>query len=221
MPNPMDGPTGMTPTWLDALIVVDFQRGFDWVSTGRRHNPACEANIVRLVEHWRRHAGWVVYVRHDSVEEGSPLEAGSVGNGLAWQLPRDPDVLVVKHVHSAFQGTPSLNAWLRHRNVESVTICGITTDHCCETTARAACDLGYRVNFVLDATRTFPRQTPAGEILPAEEVARAVSASLHGEFAAVVPTESIVGSGTGEPLAPAETGSAAAPRLTLVPPGRT
>ena len=211
----------MKPTWLDALIVVDVQRGFEWVSTGREHNPACEANIVRLVEHWRRYGGWVVYVRHDAVEVGSPLQPGAPGNALAWQLPPDPDVLVVKHVQSAFQGTPSLNSWLRHVNVESVTICGIPTDHACETTARAAFDLGYRVTFVLDATRTFPRRTPTGEVLGPEEVARAVSASLHGELADVVSTEWVVGSDPGGPAGRAGPGSGAASRLKLLPPSAT
>jgi len=36
-----------------ALIVIDVQRAFDDPSWGERDNPACEANIAALIEHWR------------------------------------------------------------------------------------------------------------------------------------------------------------------------
>jgi len=172
----------------DALIVVDLQRGFDDPALGDRSNPDCATNAARLVAHWRECGRPVVFVRHDSLEPGSPLHTGASGNAMMPELDGEPDLLVVKHVHSAFHGDPDLNEWLRTRDVDAVTVCGIATDHCCETTARVACDLGYRVRFVLDATSTFPRTTPRGDTLTPGEIARAVAASLHGEFAEVVDT---------------------------------
>ena len=44
-------------------------------------------------------------------------------------------------------------------------------------------NLGYDVNFVLDATHTFDR----GD-LTADELAKATATNLHGEFATVVST---------------------------------
>ena len=146
----------MNDTSQDALIVVDLQRGFDDPALGDRSNPDCATNAARLVAHWRECGRPVVFVRHDSLEPGSPLHTGASGNALMPELDGEPDLLVVKHVHSAFHGDPDLNEWLRTRDVDAVTVCGIATDHCCETTARVACDLGYRVRFVLDATSTFP-----------------------------------------------------------------
>lgn len=175
---------------LDALIVVDLQGGFEDPSWGRRDNPACEANVARLAREWRRQGWPVVVARHDSREPGSPLAPGRPGNALKPALDgAAPDLLVVKSVHSCFHGRPALDGWLRGRGVEAVTVCGITTDHCCSTTARVAADLGYRVRFVLDATHTFDRRDPAGALVPAEEVARVTAASLDGEFASVVRTD--------------------------------
>jgi nicotinamidase-related amidase len=37
-----------------------------------------------------------------------------------------------------------------------VTITGIQMKQCCETTTRVAADLGYAVDFVTEATMTFP-----------------------------------------------------------------
>nr|WP_284466973.1 isochorismatase family protein [Actinomadura madurae] len=60
--------------------------------------------------------------------------------------------------------TTNLQQLLTSRGIGEVTVCGIQTEQCCETTARLAADLGYRVTFVTDATATFPiahRDAPA------------------------------------------------------------
>ena len=62
-----------------ALVVVDVQRAFADPVWGGRNNPACEENIGALLERWRKRGWPVVFVRHDSVEAGSPLEAGHAG----------------------------------------------------------------------------------------------------------------------------------------------
>ncbi|MDQ6949365.1 MAG: isochorismatase family protein, partial [Actinomycetota bacterium] len=71
-------------------------------------------------------------------------------------------------------------------------VCGISTDHCCNTTARLAADLGYDVSFVLDATRTFNRIAPSGRTISADAVAEVTAASFAGEFGEVVTTEAAI-----------------------------
>jgi nicotinamidase-related amidase len=172
-----------------ALLLVDVQRAFDdagyW---GARNNPACEDNIAALLAAWRRTGRPVVFVRHDSVEDGSPLAPGLPGNEFQDVITGEPDLLVVKHVNSAFYGDPDLHGWLGEQGVDEVVIAGITTNHCCETTARMAGNLGYRTWFAIDATHTFDRRAPDGTLIPADEIARVTAANLHEEFATVVET---------------------------------
>jgi nicotinamidase-related amidase len=176
-----------------ALVVVDVQRAFEDLDFwGRRDNPAAEANIGALVEAWRAAGRPLVLVRHDSVEPGSPLRAGTPGNALRPEVEGPRDLLVTKQVNSAFHGEPDLAGWLRERGLERIAICGITTNHCCETTARVGGNLGFDVLFVADATHTYDRAGPDGEIVAAEDLARATAASLHGEFATVVRTETLL-----------------------------
>ena len=175
-----------------ALIVVDLQRGFDDPAWGRPNNPDCEANVARLIAEWRRRRRPVVFVRHDSRKADSPLRPGQPGNDLKAELDGDPDLLVAKQAHSAFYGRPNLDKWLQARGMVGLVVTGIATDHCCSTTARMACDLGYRVVFPIDATRTFDRRLPGGATVTAEEVATAVAAELHGEFAEVVQTADVI-----------------------------
>ncbi len=172
-----------------ALIVIDVQRGFDDPVWGRRDNPACEENIASLIEEWRSKGEPVVFVRHDSVEPGSPLAPGQEGNRFKDCVTGEPDLLVTKHVNSAFLGEPSLHDWLTGAGIDTVAIAGVTTNHCCETTARMAGNLGYRTYFALDATHTFDRRHPDGHPVSADEVAAATAASLHAEFATVLNTQ--------------------------------
>ena len=178
----------------NALIVVDVQLGFEDPSWGRGNNPSCVANILRLLQAWRQHGQPVVVVRHDSQSSASPLRPGQPGNDLAPGVDGPRDLLVAKTVNSAFYGTPDLDDWLRATGTAHVTVCGITTNHCCETTARMAGNLGYATAFVLDATRTFDRVGPDGQVVPAEDLSRVTAANLHGEFATVVNTAAAIDS---------------------------
>ncbi len=176
-----------------ALLVVDVQRGLDdtehW---GNRNNPDCESNIAALLGAWRDAGRPVVYIRHDSVEPGSPLAPDKPGNAFKDVVDGEPDLLVAKTVNSAFYGTPDLHAWLQKEGIDEVVVCGITTNQCCETTARMAGNLGYRTLFALDATHAFDRRDLDGGVIPADEIVRVTAANLEGEFATVVSTEALL-----------------------------
>ncbi len=124
-------------------------------------------------------------VKHDSAEPASPLHPDGPGNAFKAELDGvTADLLVRKQVHSAFHGDPDLDGWLRARGIETLTICGIQTNMCCETTARIAGNLGYRVRFVLDATHTFDEPAPFGApAVTAAELSRATAATLDGNYA--------------------------------------
>jgi nicotinamidase-related amidase len=173
-----------------ALIVVDVQSGFEDPSWGRRDNPECDDNVASLVAACTAAGGPLVYVRHDSEDPDSPLHPSHSGNALKPYLEAHrPDLLVTKAVNSSFHGIPNLDGWLLRHSVSSIVIAGITTNHCCETTARVGANLGYEVWFALDATHTFDRTGPDGTTMTAQELARATATNLHGEFATVVASE--------------------------------
>lgn len=176
-----------------ALIVIDVQRGFDdekyW---GQRNNPACEGNIVRLIEAWRD-KGWpVVFVKHNSASQGSPLAPETPGNGFKSIITGEPDLLVEKQVHSAFYGEPDLRAWLNSHSIRGVAITGIQTNMCCETTARMASDLGYRLQFVADATHTFNLTDDMGVVSTAQDIARYTTLTIAADFGRVVTTSQLI-----------------------------
>lgn len=175
------------------LLVIDAQQGFRdtnyWGSSG---NPDALSNIEKLVQHFRLKNLPVALVKHNSANPNSPLHPGNPGNQLEPFLEGVREVLIQKSVNSAFYGTPDLQHWLTQRGYRKLVICGITTNYCCETTARMAGNLGYEVDFVLDATDAFDAMTLAGEPIPASQVMQMTAVNLSGEFARVVNTREIL-----------------------------
>ena len=176
-----------------ALIVIDVQQGFDDTSFwGRRNNPSCEENIVRLIDAWRE-KGWpIVFVKHNSTTSASPLEPGTVGNEFKSMIVGEPDLLVEKQVHSAFYGEPDLGEWLDSHGIRGVAITGIQTNMCCETTARMASDLGYRLQFVVDATHTFDLTDSMGTVSSAEDIAKYTGLTIAADFGRLVATSDLI-----------------------------
>ncbi len=163
------------------LLVIDVQRAFDDPGWSARNNPDAEVRIAELLAAWRQAGAPVVHARHESPEPEGRFRRGTPAFEFkpeAEPLPDEP--VVEKQVNNAFVGT-DLEARLRASGAETVVVAGLTTDHCCSTTARMASDLGFETLFVADATATHAR----GEF-DAETMHRTALASLEGEFAEIV-----------------------------------
>ena len=176
-----------------ALIVVDAQQGFDQAAWwGPRDNADCDQNIAALVNEWYRLSRPIVFVQHSSTNPLSPLHPSNPGHALKSYVSGTPDLLVEKTVNSSFHGTPDLDHWLRENAISTIVICGITTNHCCETTARIGGNLGYTVYFAVDATHTFDRADLEGGTISAEELSRISAINLNDEFATIVRSRDLL-----------------------------
>lgn len=98
---------------------------------------------------------------------------------------------MVKHYPNAFRET-ELRELLEGLQVKDLTIAGMMTHMCIDTTVRAASDLGYQVTLVGDACATRDLQFNATKV-SAPEVHAAYLAALDGSFAKVVSTASLLG----------------------------
>jgi nicotinamidase-related amidase len=183
------------PARQTALIMVDVQKAFDELEAAgnRRNNPDAVTRIKDLLADFRAKDALVVHVRHASREAASRLRPDKPGYAVQDDARERPgEAVLVKHVNSSFIGT-DLEARLREREIRYVVIVGATTNHCVETTARMAGNLGFDVKLVRDATWTFDLAGVDGEHFPAEHVHAMTLANLQNEFAEVVTASEVMG----------------------------
>ncbi|HVY17665.1 MAG TPA: isochorismatase family cysteine hydrolase [Rhodopila sp.] len=163
-----------------AHVVVDLQNGFmapgaiAEIPTAREIVPA----VNRISQALREAGGLVVYVQNTFDAEAirtwpvffdhfcSParrermIEAftpGSDGHQIWPGLDvRPEDLKVRKSRFGAFApGASSLDAILKARGVDTIIVTGTASQVCCESTARDAMMLNYKVFFVADGNATF------------------------------------------------------------------
>lgn len=154
-----------------ALVVIDLQNAFMLpgmpveVATAREIVP----NVNKLAAATRAAGGKVVWVKMNLEGQseawrvffdGDPRRAtlaeltpGARGFELHADLDvRPEDAIAVKRRFSAFiQGSSDIDRHLRDLGIDTVVIVGTLTNVCCESSARDAMMLNYRVVFVSDA----------------------------------------------------------------------
>jgi nicotinamidase-related amidase len=177
-----------------ALIVVDVQKAFDeWEAAGRRrNNPHAVARIGELLAAFRAKGALVVHIRHASRRPNSRFAADRPGHAVKDEAREHAgEPVIVKQVNSSFIGT-DLERRLREKGIEHLVIVGATTNHCVETTARMAGNLGFDTKLARDATWTFDLAGIDGDPIPAERVHAMTLANLQGEFAEIVTSGDVI-----------------------------
>ncbi len=129
-----------------ALILIDLMPRIIALPMAPHSGDEVLARCQELAKSFRAHGRPVVQVRVDrpNVDEQPP------GSGFADGLVHDSDVVVVKRTIGAFYGT-DLDGQLRKLGVDTVVMAGLFTTMGVESTARAASDHGYQLEFVADA----------------------------------------------------------------------
>jgi nicotinamidase-related amidase len=175
-----------------ALLLIDIQQSFRQRKFWSEDNvPAFLQRVHALAEGCASLGTPIVRIFHADGPESSD-NPFSHASGLVRPLEglRELPIAVTfeKHRHSALVGT-GLADWLRQRGITRLIVCGIRTEQCCETTARHASDEGWSVDFVGEATLTFPMQTPAGSTLDAVTLRERTETVLQGRFATLCTVE--------------------------------
>jgi nicotinamidase-related amidase len=183
-----------SPTWgksmHTALILIDAQQSFVQrpYYSGRDVGHYLEAQNALLSGATARNVP-IVRIFH---VEADPESAFSLTSGLIRPIDGlreiQPAVTFHKSRHSALVGS-GLDVWLTQNGIRRLIISGIRTEQCCETTTRHASDLGYDVDYALDATLTFDMKNGDGTPLPAHLIKQRTAAVLEGRFANVVTVE--------------------------------
>ena len=166
-----------------ALIVIDAQESFRQAPYwDPAELPAYLEKQQALIDGARAAGLPIIQIFHVDGDDHFMLASGFVRT-LA-ELSITPDVTFHKGVHSALVDT-GLEGWLRENGITKVIISGIRTEQCCETTTRHASDLGFDVDYVTEATLTFPMTHADGTRFSANDIKKRTELVLAGRFARI------------------------------------
>ena len=170
-----------------AVLVIDVQESF-------RHAPYFRDDELApylerqqaLIDGAAARGVPVVQVFH--LGDSGPFAESSGHVRTLEPLRVEPSIVFKKRRHSAIVGT-GLDVWLVRHGVRRVAISGIRTEQCCETTTRHVSDLGFHVDFVSEATLTFPMTDSHGREWSAAEIRARTELVLEKRFARVATVE--------------------------------
>jgi nicotinamidase-related amidase len=147
-----------------ALVVIDLQKGI--ASMGRQLAPHSMETVVqnaaKLADAFRRNGMPVFLVHVDSsvarlsaIADDDPWRnRGEMPKEWADFIPelglKETDIIITKRQWGAFYGT-DLELQLRRRGMNTIVLCGISTNHGVESTARFAYEYGFQQVFAEDA----------------------------------------------------------------------
>ena len=187
-----------------ALLIIDMQNAF--LEPGAMLETPMGRDIIAslsiLIDECRKLAVPLIWIRLDGsapyggllLDKYPPLREQRVlfrgthsfelFSGLP--TPKKDDFHVVKHKYDAFHRT-DLDTLLRNIGADTVIITGVTTNCCCESTARSAFEHDYKVAFTSDGTAAFETRLHEatlgtvrelfGRVLTIEEVLRELNDS--------------------------------------------
>lgn len=172
------------PNATTALVVIDVQESFrhrpDWQPA---EVPEFLGRMQQLVDGARRSGVPVLQVFHVETTGEFSIASGNVVTMTG--LAIEPTTVFHKSRHSALISS-GLPGWLDRHSVRRLIMAGIRTEQCCETTTRHASDSGYEVDFVTEATLTFPMTDRAGRVWSPEQIRERTELVLDQRFANIV-----------------------------------
>jgi nicotinamidase-related amidase len=148
-----------------ALVVIDLQRGIVGMPAAPHEPIEVVARAAQMARALRAAGGTVALVHVTPSPDGKdglkpitdvPPRAGGGGLPPDWSEivpelePESAEVVITKRQWGAFYGT-ELDLQLRRRGVDTIILCGISTNVGVENTARDAYERGYQQIFVEDA----------------------------------------------------------------------
>ncbi len=175
-----------------ALLVVDVQDSFKVLPRwAKRGNPDFEANVERLITSYRDAGLPVIFFLHCDDDPGFERTNPNM-KLMDFLVAREDEPVLLKNTRNAFTST-SLQRDLTAAGIRRIVVTGIQTEQCCETTARVGGDFGFDVDFVTEATLTFPILNPeTNEELGVDAIVERTEYALRGRFARIATVDGIV-----------------------------
>ena len=155
-----------------ALVIIDMQRGIASLERKTQPHPINQivGNVGTLVAAFRK-KGAKIFPVHVTPTDGKDRLSPIVDEEPQWRgpmqkdwadfidevKPAEDDIVITKRQWGAFYGT-ELDLQLRRRKIDTIVLCGISTNYGVEMTAREGYQHGYNSVLVEDAMSAFTKE---------------------------------------------------------------
>jgi len=173
-----------------ALLLIDIQN--DYFPSGKMELEGAilaAEKAAQLLTAFRTAKLDVIHIQHIASRPDAPFFVPHSTGIEFYQLvkPIPNETVFVKSFPNSFRETGLLEH-LKYHHIEKLTVAGMMTQRCIDTTVRAAFDLGFNLELVHDACAT-KTLSFNGVTVPALQVQAAYMSALGVGFAKVIDTE--------------------------------
>ena len=175
-----------------ALLIIDIQNDYFPGGAMALVGPeAAAAQAAKLLAAFRAKKLPVFHAQHVSVRPGATFFLPNTRGVEIHDTvkPAAGETVFQKNFPNCFRDTRLLEQ-LRAKDIKQLTIAGMMTHMCVDTTTRAAADLGFACSLAHDACAT-KELAFNGVKVPAEQVQLSYMAGLNGLFAKVLPADDL------------------------------
>ena len=175
-----------------ALVLIDIQN--DYFPSGKMELEGAilaAENADKLLSVFRDSKLEIIHIQHVAPRPDAPFFLPDTHGVEIHRLvaPLSGETHFVKAFPNSFRETGLLEH-LRLKKITELTIAGMMTQRCIDTTVRAAFDLGFTIELVHDSCAT-RSQSFNGVVVPANLMHAAFMAALNVGFARVVTTDDV------------------------------
>jgi nicotinamidase-related amidase len=176
-----------------ALLIIDIQNDYFEGGAFELVNPTqASLKAKELLEYFRKNSMPVFHVQHINIKDGATF---FLPNTSGMQIhenvkPLENEIIITKNYPNSFLKT-NLKSELEKQNIKELTICGMMSHMCVDSTTRAAFDLGFDCTVVHDACTTRDLEF-LGKKVKASDVHNSFMSALGSVFARVVSVDEIV-----------------------------
>ena len=172
-----------------ALLVIDVQNEYFTGAMPVTYPEKSFDYIKKAILTAKKKQIPVIFIQHTTPRaDTKTFKAGTYEHEIHPELLSiGGDVTFEKNFASSLYKT-GLKEYLEENQIDTVTICGYMTQMCCDTTARHAAHLGYKVNFLSDATGTLDFKNEQGSIT-AKQLHEAILITQAKFFSNVMTTD--------------------------------
>jgi ureidoacrylate peracid hydrolase len=125
------------------------------------HVPLVFSRVV-TAPHLETAVEWEARARRGDHGPGICVE-GSPGAAFLAPLPQDGDVVITKHRYSLFAGN-RLGEQLKARGIDTLVLCGVTTECCVQSTAWDAFERAFHIFLAADACAAYSPELHEGAL---------------------------------------------------------